>query len=429
MTTIDGIQYMTDSEAKEAILEVGRRMFQRAYVVSNDGNISVKVGPDTIWVTPTGVSKGYMTEDMLVKMDLDGNVLEGQNKPSSEIKMHLRVFKENPMVMAVTHAHPPAASSFAIAGLQLDKAIMPEAVVNLGVVPVASFAMPGTQEVPDSIAPYCRTHNAVLLANHGALTWGGDIWQAYYRLESLEYYATVLMYTGNMIGRANLLTCSQVSRLLEVRESMGITAGGTPKCADDCKPEEPKKDLVPVGISARHVHLQHDHLEALFGKGYKLTPMKDLSQPGQYASEETVGLIGPKGRMDKVRILGPERKNTQVEITSADARTLGVAPVVRSSGDIQGTPGITIVGPMGSIDIECGVILADRHIHMSPEEAESYGVVNGQQVKVEIGGPRGGIMDNVTLRVHKDYRLDMHIDTDEANAFLIKQGDMVKILK
>ncbi len=222
---------MTDFEAKKAIIEVGKRMYIRGFVASNDGNISIKTGPNALWTTPTGVSKGYMTPDMLVKVDMNGKVLYGNKKPSSELKMHLRVYNENPEVMAVTHAHPPVATSFAIAGLNLDRAILPEAVVNLGSVPIAPYATPGSKGVPDSIAPFCRSHNAVLLANHGALSWGKDVFEAYYRLESLEYYATVMMYTGNILGKANELSCNQVSELMQIRQNLGIETGGTPKCS------------------------------------------------------------------------------------------------------------------------------------------------------------------------------------------------------
>lgn len=231
MTGYNKFRYLSDYEAKKTIIEVGKRMYDKGFVASNDGNISCKVGPNTIWTTPTGVSKGFMTPDMLVKMNFDGKVLMGKMKPSSEVKMHIRVYKENPDVMAVTHAHPPVATSFAIAGISLDRAILPEAVVNLGSVPIAHYATPGTQDVPDSIAPYCNTHNAVLLANHGALSWGKDLLEAYHRLESLEYYATVLMYTGRIIGRANELSCNQVEELITIREKLGITSGGTPPCA------------------------------------------------------------------------------------------------------------------------------------------------------------------------------------------------------
>ena len=231
--TVQGVKYMSDFEAKKAILDIGRRMYDKGFVASNDGNISCKVGPNTIWTTPTGVSKGFMTQDMLVKMDINGKILMGKWKPSSEVKMHLRVYKENPDVQAVTHAHPLVATSFAIAGISLDAAVLTEAVLGLGSIPVAKYATPGTDEVPDSIAPFVNTHNGVLLANHGALTWGKDIYQAFYRLESIEYYATILMYTGNIIGRQNLLSCDQVNKLLDIRHKLGITAGGVPPCSSE----------------------------------------------------------------------------------------------------------------------------------------------------------------------------------------------------
>lgn len=231
MITVQGVRYMSDFEAKKSILDIGRRMYERGFVASNDGNISCKVGPNTIWTTPTGVSKGFMKQEMLVKMDLNSRVLMGKYKPSSEVKMHLRVYQENPEVQAVTHAHPLVATSFAIAGINLDAAILTEAVLGLGSIPIAKYATPGTDEVPESIAPFVNTHNGVLLANHGALTWGKDIYQAFYRLESIEYYATILMYTGNIIGRQNVLSCDQVDKLLDIRQKLGITAGGIPPCS------------------------------------------------------------------------------------------------------------------------------------------------------------------------------------------------------
>lgn len=225
------IKYPSDMEAKDTIIEIGKRMYQRDFVAANDGNISIKVSENEIWTTPTGVSKGFMTKDMLVKMNMDGKILIGNSKPSSEVKMHIRVYKENKDVMAVTHAHPPIATSFAIAGICLDKAVLPEAVVNLGTVPIAHYAKPGSGEVPESIAPYCKEYNAVLLANHGALTWGSSGIEAYYRLESLEYYAKILMYTGHIICKANELSCNQVDQLIEIRETLGIMSGGIPRGA------------------------------------------------------------------------------------------------------------------------------------------------------------------------------------------------------
>jgi L-fuculose-phosphate aldolase len=233
LVNLKGVKYLSDFEAKKAIIEIGNRMYIKGFVASNDGNISCRVSPDEIWTTPTGVSKGYMTPEMLVKITLDGKIVsEMGNIPSSEVKMHIRVYNENPDIMGVVHAHPLVATSFAIAGISLDSAILPEAVINLGAVPIAKYATPGTNEVPDSIAPYCNSHNAVLLANHGALTWGKDIFEAYYRMESLEYYATVLMYTGSVIGKANQLSCSQVDSLIEIRGKLGIKSGGYPSCGE-----------------------------------------------------------------------------------------------------------------------------------------------------------------------------------------------------
>jgi L-fuculose-phosphate aldolase len=161
-------------------------------------------------------------------LDLHGNVLEGDAKPSSEIKMHLRVFNENPEVNAVTHAHPPIATAFSIAEIDLNKAIFAESIVMLGVIPVAKYATPGTQEVPDSIAPFCKDYNAVLLAHHGALTWGRNAMEAYFRMESLEHYALIYMYTENVLKNSKQLNCRQVTDLINIRERYGVKSGGVP---------------------------------------------------------------------------------------------------------------------------------------------------------------------------------------------------------
>lgn len=230
MVTIKGVRYMSDYEAKNAILDIGKRMYIKGFVAANDGNITCRVGPNAIWATPTGVSKGFMKPEMLVKLDLSGKVLQGSAKPSSEIKMHLRVYEEDPQVMGVTHAHPPISTAFAVAGIGLEKPILTEGVLNLGVVPVAKYATPGTEEVPNSIAPFVKDYHAVLLANHGALSWGKDVYEAFYRLESVEYYASLLMYTGNILGKQNPLSCDQVQTLVNNREKYGISGGGIPPC-------------------------------------------------------------------------------------------------------------------------------------------------------------------------------------------------------
>lgn len=223
------MRYFTDREAKDAILEIGRRMYQKDMVAANDGNISVKVSEHEIWATPTGVSKGFMTEDMLVRIDSQGNILEGTWQTTSEIKMHLRVYAENPHVKAVTHAHPLTATAFAIAGIPLDAPILAEGVVQMGCVPVAPYATPGTQEVPDSIAPYCRDYNGVLLAHHGVLTWGQDPMQAFYRLESIEYYAKITIMTREILHSEKELNHEQIAALLDTRRKLGILTGGVPR--------------------------------------------------------------------------------------------------------------------------------------------------------------------------------------------------------
>ena len=211
--------YPGDYEAKKLLVHLGRRLYERGFVASNDGNISLKVADDEIWCTPTGVSKGYMDEDMMVKLDLDGNILKGTWKPSSEIKMHLRVYKENPEVGGVVHALPPISTAYACAGVPLKEPILAEAVVQLGEVPLAPYAVPGTEEVPESIAPFCRTHNACLLENHGALAWGPDALTALHRMESVEFYATTLLNT-KLIGRMAQLDADQID-VLQIRALKG----------------------------------------------------------------------------------------------------------------------------------------------------------------------------------------------------------------
>lgn len=213
--------YPTDKEATSQLVTLGRRMYEHDYVVTNDGNITVKVSPTEIWVTPTGVSKGYMTTDMMVKMDLDGNIVAGSYKPSSEIKMHLRVYRENPLVCGVVHAHPINATSFAIAGIPLDAPILVEAILQLGAVPIAHYAKPGTYDVADSIAPYCNDYNAVLLSNHGALTWGNSLMQAYNRMEVLETYAKMALNVY-LLNRCRALSEQQITELQNLRADMGF---------------------------------------------------------------------------------------------------------------------------------------------------------------------------------------------------------------
>ena len=188
---------------------------------------------------------------------------------------------------------------------------------------------------------------------------------------------------------------------------------------------------IPVGVSNRHIHLTEADVEILFGKGYELQPMKELSQPGQYACKEQLTLVGPSMRaIEKVRVLGPVRKATQVEISRTDSYTLKVKAPVRESGKIAGSAPITIVGPKGVISIPEGCIIANRHIHMSPEDGRHFGVSDGEYVDVEVDdGERRTKWYDVQVRVHPDFRLEMHVDTDDANAVGLPCGGKVRLVK
>ncbi len=188
---------------------------------------------------------------------------------------------------------------------------------------------------------------------------------------------------------------------------------------------------IPVGVSNRHIHLTQEHVEVLFGKGYQLTPLKDLSQPGQYACKEQLTLIGPSLRaIEGVRVLGPVRKQSQVEISKTDSFTLKVKPPVRESGDLAGSAPITIIGPKGLVQLSEGCILANRHIHMSPSDGERYGVKDGDYVSVEtVGDGKRTKLYDVQIRVSDKFILEMHLDTDDANACGIGNGSKVKLVK
>ena len=223
---------LTESEARAAIVDVGKRVYQSGYVGANDGNISCRTADGTIVVTPTGVSKGYMTPEMMVVMKLDGTVI-GPGKPSSEVKMHLRAYERNPHINGVVHVHPPISTAFGVLNLPMEQPMVAEGVLVTGNIPVAPYAKPGTNAVPDSITPFLLDYNGVLLERHGALTWGKDVYQALYRMEAMEHQAKIMLYahmlsrlTGREIAR---FTPEELSDLVEIRTNMGVTTGGIPR--------------------------------------------------------------------------------------------------------------------------------------------------------------------------------------------------------
>ena len=242
---------MSPYEIKKEICEIGRRIYMNGFVAANDGNISVKVSENEYYCTPTGVSKGFMTPDMIIKIDADGNKLEGKLNPSSEIKMHMRVYRERPDVNAVVHAHPPTATAYAVAGIPLDKYLLPEAILVLGDVPICKYGTPSTMEIPDSLEPYIQTHDAFLLQNHGALTVGCNLTKAFFVMEEVEFSAKIALM-AQQLGNQNELTCDELAKLMELRVKMQIPGKhpGCKKCpnlgTENCK----CKQNLPHGTSA-----------------------------------------------------------------------------------------------------------------------------------------------------------------------------------
>ena len=210
-------------EIKQQICDIGKRIYNRGMVAANDGNISVKLSENEFLCTPTGVSKGFMTPEYICKVDARGRILQAYEgfKPSSEIKMHLRVYKERPDVKSVVHAHPIYATSFAIAGIPLTQPIMPEAVIALGCVPIAAYGTPSTDEIPEAVSKYLQHYDAVLLENHGALAYSDSLLNAYHKMESVEFYAE-LLFKSRQLGGPKELSEDQVERLYEIRRQFGL---------------------------------------------------------------------------------------------------------------------------------------------------------------------------------------------------------------
>lgn len=265
---------MDVAQVRHDIVEVGKRLWTRGYVASNDGNISVRLGDDRLLVTPASVSKGFMTPDMMVVTDLEGQVVEAASgrRPSSEILMHLMAYRHRPDVRAVVHAHPPLATGFAVAGVPLDRAVLAEVVTTLGAIPIADYATPSTPALPASVEPYVRTHDAVLLANHGALALGADLFAAYYKMETIEHFARISL-TARLLGREHLLPREEVDRLQQLRDRYGI-ASPAPVCADPPPTAEPGCQAVvalgegPVG-NRGEIQLTYGQLTTLIDEAVR----------------------------------------------------------------------------------------------------------------------------------------------------------------
>lgn len=242
-------------ELKKLFVEIGKRIWTRNYVAANDGNMTVRLNEKEILTTPTGVSKGFMTTDMIIKVDYQGKVISGNSnfRPSSEVKMHIDVYKERPDINAVVHAHPPYCTSFAVAGIPLNKCVLPEAIIVIGAVPIAKYGLPSTEELPDMIRPHLQHSDAILLENHGALTLGKDLLNAYYKMETLEHTANIV-WKAVQLGNVNVLPENERDRLMTLREKFNLAGkvtacDATPMIKKDASRRSSSQNLNPAELT------------------------------------------------------------------------------------------------------------------------------------------------------------------------------------
>jgi L-fuculose-phosphate aldolase len=228
-----------EEQIRADIVEAGRRLYARAYIASNDGNISARLDERRLITTPKSVSKGFMTPDMMVVVDFDGKKVSGERDPSTELPMHLEIYRNRPDVGAVVHAHPPLATGFAVAGVPLTRAVLAEVITTLGSIPIAAYGTPSTSELPEAVRKYIKAHDGMLLANHGAVTCGPDVMSAYFKMETIEHFAKISL-VARMLGGENLISREEVERLQGLRGMYGIPAPA-PLCAD---PSEAGRDQV-----------------------------------------------------------------------------------------------------------------------------------------------------------------------------------------
>lgn len=224
-------EFPSEEDSRSLIVDLGNRLFLKGMVAANDGNLSVKINPEWIIATPTGLSKGYMSPEQMVKVNILTGEWQGILKPSTEIKMHREIYLSRTDVNAVVHAHPPYATAFSVAGVPLDKSILAEVIVSLGTIPIASYQTPSTKQFAKQVADFIKKYNAVLLANHGAVTVGKDLIQAHFRMETLEHYAYIT-WIVNQIGSLNSLNYEQVRELLSMREQYGFEP--SPETCKNC---------------------------------------------------------------------------------------------------------------------------------------------------------------------------------------------------
>jgi L-fuculose-phosphate aldolase len=233
-----------EEQVRADIVEAGRRMYSRGYVAANDGNISARLDDKRLMTTPKSVSKGFMTPDMMVVVDYDGNKVSGDRDASSELPMHLEIYRNRPDVNGVVHAHPPVATGFAVAGIPLTRAVLAEVITTLGSIPIAEYGTPSTAELPEAVRKYIKAHDGMLLANHGAVTCGPSVMAAYYKMETIEHFAKISL-VARLLGREHLISREEVERLQGLRGYYGIAAPA-PLCTDPNTPQDVDQILCQV---------------------------------------------------------------------------------------------------------------------------------------------------------------------------------------
>lgn len=232
---------MDENRLKQDIIEIGKRLYNKNFVASNDGNISIRLSDNEILITPTGVSKGFMSTSDMIKVNLNGEVIGGHLKPSSEMKMHLAVYRKRPDVKAIVHAHPPKATAFAVANIGFDRITLPEVIFSLGFISLAEYGTPTTHQLPEAVERHIVNSDAVLLSNHGALTVGKDVYDAYYKMETLEHFSSISLY-ARLLGGEKALNEKQTEELLKVRTEVygktSLNCTGCGACGSSCKGKE-----------------------------------------------------------------------------------------------------------------------------------------------------------------------------------------------
>lgn len=279
----------SEYQIKQDIVEVGRRIYNLGFVASNDGNITVRISDNEVLTTPTGVSKGFMTPDMIIKVNMKGEVISGKLKPSSELKMHLDVYNQRSDVRSVVHAHPPTATGFAVAGIPLDRFVLPEIIISLGSIPIARYGTPSTDEIPLAVREYLQDHDAFLLANHGALTVGSDVFSAFYKMESMELFAKISL-TARTLGTERELDSEQVGKLMEVRQKLGVK-GKHPKCLN-CQVCTCKGSAADIGRAETACNLETAASKSAQESGSEL----DEAQLNQLVSKVTQNILAQLGK-------------------------------------------------------------------------------------------------------------------------------------